>query len=108
MRRLPPARPERPPPLYVSAFHPDFHAVRLEGEALTAVLNGYGAIARRREPSGLPSVQRLPRAEQPYTVDHTAGIFVIGRDGQLRLRFPLAAPLEQVVSGTSRLLEASP
>jgi protein SCO1/2 len=52
-----------------------------------------------REPGAAPNA---------YTVDHTAGLFLVGPDGQLLTRFGYSTPVEQVVQRIQRWMDAEP
>jgi len=43
-----------------------------------------------------------------YTVDHTAGLFLVGPDGQLLTRFGYGTPVAQVVQRIQRWMDAEP
>jgi protein SCO1/2 len=47
-------------------------------------------------------------AANAYTVDHTAGLFLVGPEGQLLTRFGYSTPVDQVVARIRRWLEAEP
>ena len=52
-----------------------------------------------REPGAAPNA---------YTVDHTAGLFLVGPEGQLLTRFGYGTPVDQVVARIRRWLAAEP
>jgi protein SCO1 len=92
---------------YVSIFNRRFTALRLEGDALTELLAAYRVTATRRYPDAERYGNHAFTGEVPYTVDHTGGYFVIGRDGTLRLRIPYDAPLERMQESVEGLLQES-
>lgn len=47
-------------------------------------------------------------AANAYTVDHTAGLFLVGPDGQLLTRFGYSTPVEQVVQRIQRWMDTEP
>ncbi len=47
-------------------------------------------------------------AANAYTVDHTAGLFLVGPEGQLLTRFGYGTPVDQVVARIRRWLAAEP
>jgi protein SCO1/2 len=90
---------------YVAAFDPRFHAVRLEGVALSRVLTAFGVTARRSEadPDRYPS---HPAAQGSYTLDHTGGFVALDPAGRLRLRLPHDATREELLQAVNQLLPA--
>ncbi|HNG82868.1 MAG TPA: SCO family protein [Burkholderiaceae bacterium] len=52
-----------------------------------------------REPGAAPNA---------YTVDHSAGLFLVGPDGQLLTRFGYSTPVEQVVQRIQRWMDVEP
>ena len=62
---------------YVTAFHPDFLALRGEGDALTKVTKAYHVYWAIRE----------GRTPETYTVDHSGQLFALDREGKTRLLF---------------------
>lgn len=82
---------------YVSAFDPRILGLRLTGAALPSTLLAYGVTSERHDvPPG--RYEERPLVGAYYSIDHTAGYFVIDRAGSLRLRFPAEAPVDDVVS----------
>jgi cytochrome oxidase Cu insertion factor (SCO1/SenC/PrrC family) len=53
-------------------------------------------------------VREAGAAANAYTVDHTAGLFLVGPEGQLLTRFGYSTPVDQVVARIRRWLEAEP
>lgn len=47
-------------------------------------------------------------AANAYTVDHSAGLFLVGPDGQLLTRFGYSTPVDQVVQRIQRWMDAEP
>jgi protein SCO1/2 len=62
---------------YVPLFSSDFYGVRIEGEELTRVKTAYGVYAEK-------NLQGKDGATDKYLVDHTGGIYVIDKAGNLR------------------------
>lgn len=83
---------------YVPAFDPRFYGLHLDGQALTAAIEGYDITVREspRENSG---------GYETYTVDHTGTYFVIDRRGRLRLKFPPNTAVDVMLPDIQRLLE---
>lgn len=52
-----------------------------------------------REPGAAPNA---------YTVDHSAGLFLVGPEGQLLTRFGYGTPVDQVVARIRRWMDAEP
>ncbi|MFP2925653.1 SCO family protein [Pyxidicoccus sp. 3LG] len=90
---------------YVRAFDSRFTGLRLEGDALAALLSAYQVTAVRRYASTTRYPDRSFTGPIPYTLDHTGAYLVIDRRGALRLRMPYTAPVEQLQSAVERLLE---
>lgn len=65
---------------YVPLFNPNFHGVYVPQDQLDAVKSAYGVYA---EKSQLPEGQ----TEAGYLMDHTAGVYLIDRQGNLRALF---------------------
>ncbi len=66
---------------YVHAFHPAFYGVHVPAESLEQVKQAYGVFSARRE---LDSSQSAAE----YLVDHSAVVFLIDKDDQLRAIYP--------------------
>ncbi len=64
---------------YVSAFDPAFYGVRLEGEMYEGTKKGYGVYVEKR-----PTENGDPNN---YLVDHTGGIYVVDKVGNLSETF---------------------
>jgi len=79
---------------YVPKFHPDFYGVYLEGGDLQQVKDGYSVVSKQRAGSN----------EEFYYVDHTSTLFVVDRRGDLRLKMPMDAPVEDMVADLQTLL----
>lgn len=84
---------------YVPNFDPEFYGVYLEGADLQEVMDGYSVISQKRQAGGSDS--------SFYYVDHTSTLFVVDRHGDLRLRIPMNAPVEDMVADLEVLLEDS-
>ena len=59
---------------YVTAFHPSFIGLRGDAQATNKVVKEFKIY-----------VDKKPTKNSDYTVDHSAGIFVLDREGRLRL-----------------------
>ncbi|MFP2905972.1 SCO family protein [Pyxidicoccus sp. 3LFB2] len=89
---------------YVRAFNPRFTGLRVEGEALSAVLSAWQVTASRRYPDAARYREHRFSGSTSYTVDHTGAFFVIDKRGALRLRLPYTIPVEQMQAEVARLL----
>ena len=83
---------------YIPAFDQRFRGLRLEGDDLRETLLSFGV-----------TVQLGPRRETPgssphYYVDHTGTLFVVDREGRLRLEFPPDATAEEMLPDIETLL----
>jgi protein SCO1/2 len=87
---------------YVAAFDRRITPVFVEGRALTDALAAYGATAEKR----LPDPDRYARfpSAAAYSVDHTAGFFVVDKRGRLRLHVGHDLAPESLVADVRRLL----
>jgi protein SCO1/2 len=83
---------------YVHAFHPAFYGVHVPAETLEAVKQGYGVYAEKRE---LDSSQ----SAAGYLIDHTAAVFLIDKDDNLRAVFPNEAPPADIAADIEHLLK---
>jgi protein SCO1 len=82
---------------YVSAFDPRILGLRLTGASLSSTLLAYGVTSERHD---IPAdrYEKHPLEGAYYSIDHTAGYFVIDKAGDLRLRFPPEAPVDEMLS----------
>jgi protein SCO1/2 len=65
---------------YVPLFNPNFHGVYIPADELSPVKSAYGVYA---EKSDLPQGQTAAG----YLMDHTSGVYVVDRQGNLRALF---------------------
>ena len=74
---------------YVGAFSPDFYGVRLEGQMYEATQKAYGVFVEKRPvENGDPN---------NYFVDHSAGVYVIDKTGNLAEAFRFDAGVDAFV-----------
>jgi protein SCO1 len=72
---------------FMSAVDPRFDGVYLDGDALRPVLASYGVTVRKRIPDPEGYARRNIDPSAFYSMDHTAGFWVVDAKGRLRLRF---------------------
>lgn len=82
---------------YVPAFHPGFVGLRGTDEAVATAARDF-RIFYRIQPGTTP---------ETYTIDHTAGMYLIDRQGRVRVHLPHSASPESVAHDL-RLLLAEP
>ncbi len=82
---------------YVAMFNPSFIGLSGSEDELKSVWQAYGVY---RE------VQPMPNSATGYLVDHTARLYVIDPDGNLRLSFGYGAPVEDILHDVKLLLGA--
>lgn len=94
------ADPERDTPErlanYVTAFNPDFLGLAGSPEELQAVYDGYGVFVEKEDTD----------SKAGYLVSHTARIYVIDQDGNLRLTFPFGMEAEDIGSDIAHLISS--
>jgi len=92
--------PERDTPQqmaeYVAHFNPDFVGLSGTPEEIAAAATPFGIYYEKRDDDGIGS----------YTVDHTATITVLDRDGRMRLVFPFETTPEEIASDLGALLRS--
>lgn len=74
---------------YVSAFDPSFYGVRLEGQMYEATKAAYGVFVEQR-----PAENGDPNN---YFVDHSAGVYVIDKSGNLTEAFRFDAGVDALL-----------
>jgi len=91
------ADPERDTPQlmgnYVNAFQPDFIGLSGSPEELQEIYNAYGVFVEKEETDS-----------SNYLVSHTSRVYVIDRDGSLRLTFPYGLGARAMEKDLSNLL----
>lgn len=94
--------PERDTPevlsQYVAAFDTRFHGLWLETDELARTLQGFGALARRKDDGG-------PGAS--YTLDHTSSFYLFDRRGALRTTLPFDGEYRVLLDEVRALLAES-
>ena len=93
--------PERDTPerlaSYVGAFNPAFYGVQLDDTALAQVKQDYGVYAEKR-------VLAASQSAADYLMDHTAFVYVIDKDNNLREIFSHDAPKADIAADVKHLL----
>lgn len=82
---------------YVGAFNPDFYGIHIPESELTQVKQDYGVYA---EKNFLESSQ----SAADYLVDHTAFVYVIDKENNLREIFPHDAPKADIAADIAYLV----
>lgn len=80
---------------YVSTFDPTFFGLSEDFETLESVWDDYGVFRQKND----------VESSAGYLVDHTARIYVIDRDGLLRLTFPFGMNWEAIAGDLNQLLD---
>jgi protein SCO1/2 len=93
--------PERESPeaveAYMRRFHPDFIGLWVDRHQLDVIKEDYGIVAIQ-EPSENPDT---------YLITHTARVFLIDQDGNLRAHYPFGTIPEDFIADLTYLLERS-
>jgi len=91
--------PERDTPevlaRYVAAFGPEFKGLSDDFEKVKEVMKPYGAFAEKEDVSG---------SSAGYLVSHTARLYLVDPQGQLRLMYPFGFEVEDLRSDLEYLL----
>lgn len=94
--------PERDTPerlgTYVHSFNPAFYGVQVPPAALETVEKEYGVYAQKRQVDPNESAAG-------YLVDHTAVIFLVDSDDNLRAIYPSDAPAADIAADVKHLVE---
>jgi protein SCO1/2 len=83
---------------YVHAFHPAFYGVHVPAAGLEQVKQEYGVYAEK-------NVMDSSRSAAEYLVDHTAAVYVIDKDDNLRAVYPNDALPADIAADVKHLLE---
>lgn len=91
------ADPERDTPerigAYVNAFHPDFIGLSGTPQELQEIYSDYGVFVEKEE------------TDNPnYEVSHTARVYVVDQDGNLRLTFPFGLEARAMADDIAHLI----
>ncbi|HAJ35306.1 MAG TPA: SCO family protein [Chloroflexi bacterium] len=94
--------PERDSPerlaAYVGAFNPNFYGVQLQTDELTRVKSDYGVYAEKR-------VLESSQSAADYLIDHTAFVYIIDKENNLREIFAHDAPKGDIAADIAYLTE---
>ncbi len=82
---------------YVPAFHPDILGIVVEPSALEEVKSSFGVYAAKSEAN--------VSSEAGYLMDHTAGIYVVDREGNLLALFSHDTPADVLAADLKVLLK---
>jgi protein SCO1/2 len=92
--------PERDSPerlaTYVGAFNPDFYGVQLQADELTRVKSDYGVYAEKR-------FLEASQSAADYLIDHTAFVYIIDKENNLREIFAHDAPKADIAADVAYL-----
>lgn len=83
---------------YVGAFSKDFYGLYLEEDELARVKKDYGVYAEKR-------VLETSQSAADYLIDHTAFVYIIDKDNNLREIFPHDAPKADIAADIAHLVE---
>lgn len=83
---------------YLQRFDPRFLGLRGEGEELEAVMSSYGVFAQK---------EASDDAER-YLVSHTARLFLIDKQGNLRTNYSFGTAREEILADLELLLDEEP
>lgn len=94
--------PERDTPerlaQYVPLFNPAFHGLYVPAQQLEAIKSAYGIYAEK-------NTQVAGQTAAEYLIDHTAGIYVVDRTGNLRALFKHDTDPKLVAADVKELLK---
>lgn len=83
---------------YTQAFHPDFIALRDDGETLRRMMDEFGVVAEKRQ---------VGDSALSYLVDHTASIFLVGADGRLQAQYLYGTDYRDIVHDVEQILDTA-
>jgi protein SCO1/2 len=80
---------------YVSTFDPAFHGLSGDLQTLEIVWSSYGVYREKN----------FVNSSAAYLVDHTARVYVIDRQGNLRMTFPFGMQWEAMADDIKHLID---
>jgi protein SCO1/2 len=83
---------------YVDAFNPAFYGVHVPAEELETIKQGYGVFAQK-------STVAAAESAAGYLVDHTAVVYLVDKDDNLRAIYPSDAPPADIAADVRHLLD---
>jgi protein SCO1/2 len=90
---------------FLAPFDPRIEGLAIPAGELPGVLSAYGVVARRRAPSLRRYVGRSIDPNTDYSFDHTAALWLIDAQGQLRLRCSQDVAAAQLAHSIAELLD---
>lgn len=82
--------------LYTQAFHKDFVGLRDDTAALKTLMNEFGVVAEKRQ---------VGDSALSYLIDHTASLFLIDKDGALRVQYLYGTDYRDIVHDLQLILQ---
>ena len=83
---------------YVPGFDERFYGVRMDREEMQAMIKGWNVTVQKSQPKDGPASKRF------YYVDHTGFLFLIDRQGNLRVRHSSNPQVEDLLPDIRKLL----
>lgn len=83
---------------YVGAFNEDFYGLYLADDELARVKKEYGVYAEKR-------VLEASQSAADYLIDHTAFVYIIDKENNLREIFPHDAPKADIAADIAHLVD---
>ncbi len=83
---------------YVGAFNPAFYGIHIPADALVQVKKDYGVYAEK-------NVLSASQSAADYLVDHTAFVYVIDKQNNMREIFPHDAPKADIAADVAHLVK---
>ena len=81
--------------LYVHAFQEDFIGLRDDGDGLKQLMKQFGVVAEKRQVGDSPL---------SYLIDHTASLFLITADGQLKVQYLYGTDNRDILADLKHIL----
>ncbi len=84
--------------MYTHAFHNDFIGLRDDGTDLEQLMGEFGVVAEKRQ---------VGDSALSYLIDHTASLFLIGKNGQLEAQYLYGTDYRDIVHDLRLILDAA-